>query len=78
MLPDLPTPAILIDGPTARRNVERMAAYAREHRLKLRPHTKTHKSTLLGRMQVENGAAGLGEKRHAAVQPNGFRSQPVL
>ena len=59
MLPDLPTPAILIDGPTVRRNVERMAAYAREHRLKLRPHTKTHKSTLLGRMQVENGAAGL-------------------
>jgi D-serine deaminase-like pyridoxal phosphate-dependent protein len=59
MLPDLPTPAILIDGPTVRRNVGRMAAYAREHRLNLRPHTKTHKSTLLGRMQVGHGAAGL-------------------
>jgi D-serine deaminase-like pyridoxal phosphate-dependent protein len=59
MLPDLATPAILIDGPTVRRNVGRMAAYAREHRLRLRPHTKTHKSILVGRMQMEHGAAGL-------------------
>jgi D-serine deaminase-like pyridoxal phosphate-dependent protein len=59
MLPDLPTPAVLIDTATVRRNVERMAAYSREHGLRLRPHTKTHKSLLLARMQMEHGAAGL-------------------
>jgi D-serine deaminase-like pyridoxal phosphate-dependent protein len=59
MVPDLPTPAILIDADAVRRNIERMAKYAREHNLRLRPHTKTHKSALLGKMQVEAGAAGL-------------------
>jgi D-serine deaminase-like pyridoxal phosphate-dependent protein len=59
MVPDLPTPAILIDGPTVRRNVARMADFAKAHGLRLRPHTKTHKSVMLGRMQVEHGAVGL-------------------
>lgn len=59
MLPDLPTPAMLIDARVVRRNVERMAAYARERTLALRPHTKTHKSLRLARLQMEHGAAGL-------------------
>ena len=59
MVPDLPTPAILIDGAIVRRNVARMADYARQHRLRLRPHTKTHKSTLVARMQMDHGAVGL-------------------
>lgn len=59
MSQDLPTPCILIDGPTVRRNVERLATYAREHGLGLRPHTKTHKSIRLGRLQMEHGAVGL-------------------
>ena len=59
MVPDLPTPAILIDGDVVRRNLQRMATYAREHGLRLRPHTKTHKSLMLARMQLEHGAAGL-------------------
>ena len=49
-----------------------MAAYAREQDLKLRPHTKTHKSVMVGRMQMELGATGLtvakvGEARVMAV-----------
>ena len=59
MVPDLPTPAILIDGHVVRRNLEKMARYARQHDLKLRPHTKTHKSTMVAQMQLEHGAAGL-------------------
>ena len=59
MVPDLPTPAMLIDGRAVRRNVERMAAYAKQHDLRLRPHTKTHKSTMLARMQLDHGAIGL-------------------
>src|SRR5215213_4948420 len=59
MVPDLPTPAILIDGAVVRRNVQRMAGYAREQGLKLRPHAKTHKSVFVGKMQIEHGAVGL-------------------
>src|SRR5213082_1946692 len=59
MVEDLPTPCIVIDAGVVRRNMSRLATYAREHRLGLRPHTKTHKSTLLGRMQMEHGAVGL-------------------
>ena len=59
MVEDLPTPCIVIDAAVVRRNLGRLAAYTREHRLGLRPHTKTHKSTLLAGMQMEHGAVGL-------------------
>jgi len=59
MLNDLPTPIIAIDGPIVRKNLQRLADYTRQHKLALRPHTKTHKSTMLARMQIERGAAGL-------------------
>ena len=59
MVDDLPTPAILIDAQKVLRNVQRMADYAQRHGLKLRPHTKTHKSRLLARMQLDHGAEGL-------------------
>ena len=36
-----------------------MASYARDHGLNLRPHTKTHKSILIGQMQMDCGAVGL-------------------
>jgi len=55
----LPTPCIVLDGPTVRRNVESLAAYARQHKIGLRPHTKTHKSVRLGRLQMQHGAVGL-------------------
>ncbi|MDB5332092.1 MAG: D-threonine aldolase [Phycisphaerales bacterium] len=59
MLNDLPTPCIVIDAAVVARNLRRMATYAKSHGLAVRPHTKTHKSTLLGRMQLEHGAIGL-------------------
>jgi D-serine deaminase-like pyridoxal phosphate-dependent protein len=59
VLTDLPTPAILIDADVVRRNLSRMADYAASHGLRLRPHTKTHKSRRIGKMQLDSGAAGL-------------------
>ena len=59
MVDDLPTPCILIDATIVKRNLERLASYARSHRLGLRPHTKTHKSIRLARMQLDHGAIGL-------------------
>jgi D-serine deaminase-like pyridoxal phosphate-dependent protein len=59
MLHEIATPAIVIDAATVRRNLQRMADYAKTRRLGLRPHTKTHKSVRLGNVQMELGAVGL-------------------
>lgn len=78
MAHDLPTPAILIDAATVRRNLRRMADYAKSHRLSLRPHTKTHKSTLLGRLQMELGAAGLTVAKPGEAQVMAAVADDVL
>jgi D-serine deaminase-like pyridoxal phosphate-dependent protein len=56
---ELPTPYLLIDDTILSRNIERMAAYCREHNIALRPHTKTHKSLAIAQRQLAAGAAGL-------------------
>jgi len=56
---DVPTPALLVDLTVAQRNIDRMQAYADEHGLGLRPHTKTHKSLRLAARQLAAGARGL-------------------
>ncbi|HLH00655.1 MAG TPA: alanine racemase [Bryobacteraceae bacterium] len=56
---DLDTPAILIDLDIMERNLRRVAEYAQQHGLRLRPHTKTHKIPALAREQLRLGAAGL-------------------
>ena len=58
-LSEIDTPALVVDLDILKRNLERVASYTREHGLRLRPHTKTHKSTRIGRRQLESGAAGL-------------------
>ena len=78
MPPDLPTPAILIDGPTVRRNIEKMARYAKRHNLRLRPHTKTHKSTLVAQMQLEEGAAGLTVAKAGEAEVMAVVAEDVL
>lgn len=56
---DLDTPAILIDLDIMERNLRKLADYGREHNIRIRPHTKTHKIPALARKQIELGAAGL-------------------
>lgn len=56
---ELETPALVVDLDIMERNLARVAAYARDHHLRLRPHTKTHKIPALGRQQLDLGAAGL-------------------
>ncbi len=55
----LETPALIVDLDAVRRNIARMAAHAAEAGIKLRPHGKTHKSPIFGRMQLAAGAVGL-------------------
>jgi D-serine deaminase-like pyridoxal phosphate-dependent protein len=56
---DLDTPALLLDTYVLSRNIDRMASYARNHGLRLRPHTKTHKIPAIARMQIKAGASGI-------------------
>jgi D-serine deaminase-like pyridoxal phosphate-dependent protein len=58
-IPEIDTPSLVVDLDIMERNLQRAANYARDHGLRLRPHTKTHKSTLIGRMQLDLGAPGL-------------------
>ncbi len=55
----LPTPSLVIDAAKVRRNIERLAAYAAGHGIAVRPHTKTHKSIEMARLQLAAGARGL-------------------
>jgi len=56
---EIDTPALIVDLDIMERNLCRVAEYTREHGLRLRPHTKTHKSTRLAQRQLQAGAAGL-------------------
>ena len=49
---DLDTPALVIEVDTMERNLARAAEYSRRHRLRLRPHTKTHKIPALAARQM--------------------------
>jgi len=56
---DIDTPALLVDLSTMEHNIAVMADFAKRHKVNLRPHIKTHKSTLLAGKQLEAGASGI-------------------
>ena len=56
---DLSTPALILDRPIIQRNLERLDRYCRSRQLRLRPHTKTHKSLHFAALQMKHGASGL-------------------
>src|SRR5581483_722004 len=56
---EIDTPALVVDLDILERNLCRVADYTKSHGLRLRPHTKTHKSPRIGRRQLQSGAAGL-------------------
>lgn len=66
------TPALMAAMPTVRDNIAKLHGYAREHGLKVRPHSKTHKSIFFGQLQLEAGAVGLTVAKvgEAAVMAN--------
>ena len=66
---DLPTPALILDLPAMRRNIERMATHAASVGVGLRPHAKSHKSVEIARMLVEAG-------RSAPAAPPSARPRP--
>lgn len=55
----LETPSLIVELDRMSANLDRGAAYAKQHGLSLRPHIKTHKSPLLAHEQLRRGAGGL-------------------
>lgn len=58
-LQQLETPVPVVDLDRMALNLDRMAAYATLHGLRLRPHVKTHKSPRIAAEQLRHGAVGL-------------------
>ncbi|MDQ6887020.1 MAG: alanine racemase [Gemmatimonadota bacterium] len=56
---ELETPVPVVELDRMARNLDRMAAYAADHGLALRPHGKTHKSPFVAAEQIRRGAKGL-------------------
>jgi D-serine deaminase-like pyridoxal phosphate-dependent protein len=56
---EIDTPALVVDLDQVDRNLRRIQAVADQAGVKLRPHTKTHKSTYFAKRQLELGARGL-------------------
>ena len=57
---ELVTPALILDLEVLRRNLSLMARLMSKKRAKLRAHIKVHKSPHIARMQIEEGAIGVG------------------
>ena len=62
------TPALVINLDALERNLQRMAGYAREHGMRLRPHAKTHKSAAIARLQIAAGAVGVCVQKLSEAQ----------
>lgn len=57
-LAEIDTPALVIDLDPFERNLAKMAAFAADAGVRLRPHAKTHKCPAIAQLQVAAGAVG--------------------
>ncbi len=58
-LVDVDTPALLLDLEVFERNLARLASALAPHRMRVRPHAKTHKCPEIARRQIAAGAVGV-------------------
>jgi D-serine deaminase-like pyridoxal phosphate-dependent protein len=59
LVSDLPTPQVLIDHRRLLANIDRVHALAASAGVLLRPHSKTHKSPIIAKWQIDRGAVGI-------------------
>ena len=65
---DIDTPALVIDLDAMKRNLGRMADFAKKHQVSWRPHAKLHKSVQLAKMQIKAGAVGVCVQKTAEAE----------
>ena len=64
----LNTPALVLDLEMLDRNIAEMAKFAKAHNVRLRPHSKTHKSADIAKRQI---AAGRRNSRSSSTTSPG-------
>jgi D-serine deaminase-like pyridoxal phosphate-dependent protein len=62
------TPALVVDLDAMKRNLTRMAEFARKHDVRWRPHAKMHKSVALAKLQMQAGAVGICVQKTAEAE----------
>jgi D-serine deaminase-like pyridoxal phosphate-dependent protein len=62
------TPGLVVDLDAMKRNLGRMAEFARKHDVRWRPHAKTHKSVALAKLQMLAGAVGICVQKTAEAE----------
>jgi D-serine deaminase-like pyridoxal phosphate-dependent protein len=62
------TPALVVDLDAMKRNLGRMAEFARKHDIRWRPHAKMHKSVALAKLQMQAGAVGVCVQKTAEAE----------
>lgn len=65
---ELDTPSLLVDYDILMSNLDFMQTYADRNHVKLRPHTKTHKSPAIAKLQLEKGACGIAVAKTAEAE----------
>ena len=65
---DIDTPSLVVDLDAMKRNLGRMAGFAKKHHMLWRPHAKTHKSVLLAKTQIKAGAVGVCVQKTAEAE----------
>lgn len=65
---EIDTPALVIDLDAMRRNLNRMAEFAKKHNILWRPHAKLHKSATLAKKQIKAGAVGVCVQKTAEAE----------
>jgi D-serine deaminase-like pyridoxal phosphate-dependent protein len=71
LLPEIETPAVVVDSDVLDTNLHRMAHLTNRANLDLRPHIKTHKSVTVGRRQLDAGAVGITASKPSEAAPFG-------
>ena len=59
LISELVTPRVLVERSRLLGNIQQMQTLASSRGLNLRPHVKTHKSSLIARWQIDQGAVGI-------------------
>ena len=65
---ELDTPSLLIDKNILLDNFAFMQSYADRNHVRLRPHTKTHKSPDIAKIQEQYGACGIAVAKTAEAE----------
>ncbi len=62
------TPSLVLDLDAMKRNLARMAEFARKHDVRWRAHAKMHKSSAIARLQMQAGAVGVCVQKTAEAE----------